>query len=215
MPAGLLDEMVPGERARETTAQGHAPLALVRPGPGVGNSLALGRLSARQARARCPRGPAVVSSGRLLTSARASNGTRHGPRGTQSGTAPPQWACSEAAVLVRTPHAPAHTDLATLATRHGQGTARSRRAHNRGRAIDGRLKPHVAFAQATWRATEGWRARTTRASHGSSRGTRSPPAHRPERACSWAMSPHQRCRGRTAIPAAARVAWQSVPRLAL
>ncbi len=51
------------------------------------------------ASARFPRGQAFVSSGRVVTCAKASAGKREGPSGTQIGHASRTWACSEAAGL--------------------------------------------------------------------------------------------------------------------
>jgi transposase IS116/IS110/IS902 family protein len=205
------------ERYLEKTAQGHDPgsLALVRTIPGVGKILALVMLEEIEDITRFPRVQAFGSDGRLGKSARESNGTRPGPSGKKIGNAHLQWAFSAAAVLLLTHNAPAQKYLATLATRHSTGKALSILAHQRGRAVYCMLKNQVAFAQAKLLAPEGWRARPSRASHGSHRGKRHPPSHRTERARAWAPSPHQRCMCRTAIPASPGVDWPSVPRLDL
>jgi hypothetical protein len=202
-------------RSLEHIAQGHEPVALAlwRTIPGGGNILALVMLDEIEESARLPRVQACVSSGRLVQSARESNGTRHGPSGKTLGNAHLTWAFSEAAVRFLKKNAPAQKYLATLATRQGKGKALSILAHQRGRAVYFRLTKHVAFDQAKVLATSDWRARTSRASHGSHWGTRPPPAHRTERSGAWAMSPHQRCRCRTAIPASYGVDGPSVPRL--
>jgi Transposase IS116/IS110/IS902 family len=164
------------ERSLEQTAQGHDPvsLALWRTIPGVGNILALVMRDAIEEITRFPRVQAFVSSCRLVTRARESNGTRHGPSGKTLGNADLQWAFSEAVVRFLTHHAPAQTSLAKRATRHSKGQALSILAHTRGRAVSCMLTNPVAFDQATLLATEGWRARTSLASHGSPRGTRPP-----------------------------------------
>jgi hypothetical protein len=137
------------ERSIEKTAQGHAPvsLALSRTAPGGGKTLALVMLYESEEIARFPRVQAFVSSGPLGKSARESNGTRHGPSGKQIGNAPLTWACSEAAVLLLKNNEPAQKYLATLATRHGKGTALSILAHTLGRAVSFMLKQHVAVDQ--------------------------------------------------------------------
>jgi transposase len=143
------------ERALEKTAQGHDPgsLALLRTGPGVGTLLALVLRSAIEEIARVPRVPEFVSSGRLVQSARASHGKRHGPSGKTSANAHLNWAFAEAAGLLRKPNEPAQQYLAKPATRHGNGKALSLLAHTRGRAVYVMLKQHGAFDQAKCLAT--------------------------------------------------------------
>jgi transposase len=143
------------ERSIEKTAQGHDPvsLALLRPIPGVGNILALVMLYEIEQSARFPRVQEFVSYGRLVKSAKASNGQRYGPSGKKIGNAHLKWAFSEAAVLCLKHNEPAQTYLAQLATRHGKGKALSILAHTRGRAVYCRLKQHVAFDQAQCLAT--------------------------------------------------------------
>jgi len=181
-------------RSSATTAQGPEPvaLALLRTGPGVGNILALGRRSEREERARCPRGHACGSSGRLVTKASASTGTRHRPSGQTSGTAHRHWALPAAAGPWRKHNAPAHQSRATLATTHGPGKALAILAHHLGRAVYCRRPQHVAFAPAKCLATEGWRARTHGASTWSHRGQRHPPC-----------APHRALRLRGQAPAPA------------
>jgi transposase len=74
-------------------------LSVLQTVPGLGQSLRLGLLYARQDRARLPRVPDCVSSGRLGTCAKASAGKRSGTAGTKIGQASLTWAFSEAAVL--------------------------------------------------------------------------------------------------------------------
>jgi transposase len=142
------------EPSRETTARGHAPVALARwrPIPGVGTILALVLRYEIEEITRFPRVQAFVSDCRLVQSARASHGKRHGPSGKKIGNAQRPWAVSEAAGLLRKTTEPAQKSLAKLATRPGTGKALASRAHTRGRAVDQRLKPHVAFDQAKFRA---------------------------------------------------------------
>jgi hypothetical protein len=173
------------ERDIEQTAHRHEPVSVARwhTIPGVGNILALVLRYESEDSARFPRVQAFVSDARLVTSARASHGTRHGPSGKQSGNAHRPWAFSAAAGLLLKHHEPGQQSLAKLTTQHGNGQALSILAHNRGRAVSCMLKPHVAFAQATCLATEGWRARTNRGPHGSHGGKRHPPvaSHRASR----------------------------------
>jgi hypothetical protein len=115
--------------------------------------LALVLLSEIEDIARFPRVQEFVSSCRLVKRARESHGTRHGTSGKKIGNAHRTWAGSEAAVLLRKHNEPAQTDLAKLATTHGQGKALSILAHTRGRAVSFRLKHPVACDQAKCRAT--------------------------------------------------------------
>jgi hypothetical protein len=164
-------------RSIEKTAQGHDPVSLarLRPVPGVGKILALVLLDEIEEIARFPRVQAFVSSCRLVKSARESNGKRHGPSGQKIGNAHLTWAFSAAAVLFLKHNVPAQKDLAKLATQHGKGKALSILAHKLGRAVYFLLKQHVAFDQAKFLATEGWRERTNRASNWSHRGKRHTP----------------------------------------
>jgi transposase len=143
------------ERSIEQTAQGHDPvsLALVRTIPGVGNILALVLRDAIEDIARFPRVQAFVSSGRLVKSARESNGKRHGPSGKKIGNAHLTWAFAEAAVRLLKNNEPAQKYLPQLANRHGKGKALSILAHKRGRAVYFMLNQHVAFDQAKFLAT--------------------------------------------------------------
>jgi transposase len=120
---------------------------------GAGNILALVRLYEIEDIARFPRVQAFVSYGRLVKSARESNGKRHGPSGKKIGNAHLTWACSEAAVLFLKHNEPAQKYLATLATRHGKGKALSILAHTLGRAVYCMLKKPIAFDQEKFLAT--------------------------------------------------------------
>jgi Transposase IS116/IS110/IS902 family len=96
------------ERSILQTATQHdaKPLSLVPTVPGIGKIRSLVRRYAIHDIDRCPRGQDCVSSGRLVTCAQASAGTRLGPSGKNSGNAHLTWACSEAAALFRRHHAP-------------------------------------------------------------------------------------------------------------
>jgi hypothetical protein len=86
------------ELASLQTAKPHEanPLYLVQTVPGLGTILTRVRRYDIWDMARCPRGPAVASDGRLVPWATAAAGTRLGPSGTNSGNAHLQWAFSEA-----------------------------------------------------------------------------------------------------------------------
>jgi Transposase IS116/IS110/IS902 family len=110
-------------------------LSLLQPLPGVGQSLRLVRLSERHDLARCPRVQAFVSSGRVVTCAKAAAGERSGTSGTKSGHASLPWAFAEAAVLCLR-HTPAgQQDLARLEKPHGQGKALTVLAPQLARAV--------------------------------------------------------------------------------
>jgi transposase len=102
------------ERTIVNTARHHeAPtLYLLQTVPGIGKILSLVLLDDIHAMARFPRVQDCLSSGRLVTCARASAGTRSGTSGTTIGHAHRTWACSEAAVLVLGDHPAAQKYLA-------------------------------------------------------------------------------------------------------
>lgn len=210
----LLSEL---ERDSEKTAHGHEPVSLarLRTSPGVGNILARVLRYEIEQIARFPRVQEFVSACRLGKSAKASHGNRYGTSGKKIGNAHRTWAFSEAAVLLLTNNAPAPKYLAKLATRHATGKALSILAHTRGRAVYCMLKQQGAFDPEKFLATEGWRERTSLASHWSHRGSGISPAPRTKRSCSWDLSPHQRCLCRTAVPASYRVDGRAVPLLEL
>jgi transposase len=165
------------EHSIETTAHRHDPVSLarLRTIPGVGNILALVLRDEIEEIARFPRVQACVASGRMVKSAREAHGTRDGPSGQKIGNAHLTWAFSEAAVLFLKPHEPAQQYLTKRAHSRGQGKGLSILAHKRGRALYGMLNKPVAFDQEKCMATEGWRERTSLASHGSHRGQRPHP----------------------------------------
>ena len=141
------------ERSIEQTAHGHDPvsLALWRTIPGVGTILALVRRYELEPIARFPRVQAFVSSCRLVTSAKESNGKRYGPSGKQIGNAHLKWAVSEAAVLLLKHHEPAQKDLAKLATRHGQGRrCRSSPTHGDGRSMSCASSTSRSTGRSSW-----------------------------------------------------------------
>jgi transposase len=94
---------------------------------------------------RFPTGQDVVSSGRLVTCAKASAGKRVGTSGTTIGQAPLTWALSAAAVVFRRDHPPAQTDRARVEQTPDQGQALTVLAHQWARAVYDRRKRHVAF----------------------------------------------------------------------
>jgi transposase len=77
------------------------PLYLLQTVPGMGKILSRVLRYGIHDIDRCPRGQDFVSSGRVVTCAQASAGTRLGPSGKNIGNAHLKWACSEAAALVR------------------------------------------------------------------------------------------------------------------
>ena len=103
--------------------------------PGVGQILALGRLSEIHDIHRFPRVQACVSSGRLVTCAKESAGKRDGTSGKKIGHASLMWAFSEAAVLCLRNHPAGQTYLARLPNNHGQGKALTGLAHTLARAV--------------------------------------------------------------------------------
>jgi hypothetical protein len=124
--------------------------------PGVGTILALVRLDALHDIHRFPRLQACVSSGRLVTCAKASAGNRDGTSGTKLGHADRTWAFSEAAVLCLRHHPAGQQPLARLTKKHGQGQALTVLAHPLARAVDDLWTRDTAFAlekflQESWR----------------------------------------------------------------
>jgi hypothetical protein len=61
-----------------------------------------------------------------------------------------QWACSEAAVLVRRAHPPGQTYLGRLEKKPGQGKALTVLAHKLARALYDLLQRHTAFDMHTF-----------------------------------------------------------------
>jgi transposase len=107
------------------TARHHAAhtLQLLPTVPGIGKLLSLVRLDDIHDVHRFPRGQDCVSSGRLVTGARASAGKRYGTSGTTIGKAHLQWAFAEAAVLCLSDHPAAHTYRTRVEKQPDQGKA--------------------------------------------------------------------------------------------
>jgi hypothetical protein len=96
--------------------------------------LALGLRSELQDLARFPRLQDFVSSGRVVTCAKAANGNRLGPAGKKIGTGPLRGVFADAALLfVRQTH-PGKAYVTTLAPQPGNATALTGRAHELARA---------------------------------------------------------------------------------
>jgi hypothetical protein len=140
------------EGARVQPAPAHAaqPAYRLRSNPGVGKRLALGRRDALPDSRRCPRVQACVSSGRLVTWAHESAGTRDGTAGQQSGHADRTWAGSAAAGLVWRNHPAGHQDLARLERTHGEGKALTVLAQPSARAVSDMVTRDSAGALDTW-----------------------------------------------------------------
>jgi transposase len=91
--------------------------------PGIGTLLSLVRLDAIHQIDRCPRVQAFAASGRLVTCAKASAGTRSGTSGTTIGHAHLTWACSEAAVFCLRDNPAGQTFLTRLEQKQSTGKA--------------------------------------------------------------------------------------------
>jgi transposase len=118
----------------------------VRSIPGVGKSLALVLLDAIHEIRRCPRGQEFVSSGRLVTCAKASAGQRSGTSGKKIGNASLTWAFSDAAGLCLRNNPVGQKSLARLEKRHGQGKALPVLAHQWARAVSDLLTRDTTVA---------------------------------------------------------------------
>ena len=117
--------------------------------PGIGQLLALLLRDASHALQRVPRVQALVSSGRLVTGAKASAGQRDGTSGTTIGHASRTWACAAAAGLCLRDHPRGQTALASLAQPQGQGTALTVLAHPLARAVSDLCTRDPAFDRRT------------------------------------------------------------------
>ena len=98
-------------------------LYLLRPVPGIGESLSLVLLYEMHDIQRFPRGQDFVSYGRLGKCAKASAGKRYGTSGTKIGHASLTWAFSEAAVLCLRAHHAGQKYLTRLEKKPGKGKA--------------------------------------------------------------------------------------------
>ena len=108
---------------------------LLPTGPGIGKILSLVRLDEIHDSDRFPRVQDVVSSGRLVKSAKASAGKRLGTSGKNIGNAHLKWAFSEAAALFLRQNPAGQKRLARLEHKHGQGKALTILAHRLARAV--------------------------------------------------------------------------------
>jgi hypothetical protein len=131
-----------------TTATAHhtTTRSWLRTVPGIGELLRLVRLDAIPASHRCPRVQDVVSSGRLVTCATASAGTRDGPGGRTSGQADRTGAFSDAAGRCWRGNPSGQQSLTRVEKQHGKGTAVTSLAQHVTRAVSGRFKRPTAFA---------------------------------------------------------------------
>ena len=121
---------------RRATAPDVQPFARLPSVPGIGQSLAVVLLAEMHDIPRFARGPDFVSSWRLVTGAKASNGKRLGPSGKKIGTVPLRWAFAEAAVLFIRQSQPGKDYVAKLDPPPGKAKALTVLAHTWGRAVD-------------------------------------------------------------------------------
>jgi transposase len=124
-------------------------LYLVQTVPGIGQILSRVRLDDIHDMARFPRGQDVVSSGRLVTCAKASAGQRWGMSGHTSGNGHLKWAFAEAAVWCLRHHPAGQKYLARVEKTHGTGNALPILAHKLARAVYSMLKRQTALAMDT------------------------------------------------------------------
>ena len=110
----------------------------------MGTILALVLRAEIHAMQRLPRAQACVSSGRLVTCAKASTGQRDGTSGQKIGQASLTWAFSEAAVWCVRNHPAGQTSRARLARRQGKGQAVTVLAHPVARAVYDMCKRETA-----------------------------------------------------------------------
>jgi hypothetical protein len=130
-------------RLPTATPPAATPLSLGHPLPGLGHILRLVRRYAIHASRRFPRGQEVASDARWVQGRQASGGKRWGTAGQKSGQAPRTGAFSAAAWFLRPPPA-GQQRLPRWEKQPAQGTALSRLAHPRGRAVSGRRPRHTA-----------------------------------------------------------------------
>ena len=135
------------ERTVLNTATHHEAhtLSLLQPVPGMGKMLSLVLLYDIHDITRFSRVQEVASSGRLVTCAKVSHGTRAGTSGAKIGQAQLTWACSEAAVCFLRENPPGQKFLARLENKHDKGKALTIFAHKLARAVYAMLKRTVAF----------------------------------------------------------------------
>ena len=137
----LLGDSAPRLRAlalhlvKAATQHAPNPRSLLQTVPGIGTSLRRVLRSEIHDIQRFPSVQDVVSSGRLVTGAQASAGTRAGTAGATRGNAALTWACSAAAGLFLRANPAGQKSLIRLEKTHGQGTALTLLAQQRGRAV--------------------------------------------------------------------------------
>jgi hypothetical protein len=129
------------------TATAHHPTTRdwLRTVPASGASLRRVLLDASHDSHRCPPVQDVVSSGRLVTCAQDSAGTRYGTGGPKIGHASLKGAVSEAAVLCWRDQPSGQHDRARLANKPGTGKALTVLAHHWARTVSARLTRATAF----------------------------------------------------------------------
>ena len=129
-----------------TAQQPHAQtLSLLRPVPGIGESLRWVLLYASHAITRFPRVHDVLSYCRLGTCTQASAGKRYGTAGTKIGNAHLKWAFSEAAVLFLRANPAGQKYLTKLEKKHGSGKALTLVGQKLGRTVYYMLQRQTAF----------------------------------------------------------------------
>jgi transposase len=126
-------------------------LYLVQTVPGIGKSRSLVRLYEIHDSARFPRGPEVVSAGRLGKGAKEAAGKRLGTSGNKIGNGHRKGAFAEAAVLFLRHHPAGQKYWARVEKKPGQGNALTILAHKLARAVDYRLQRQTAFDLDTFR----------------------------------------------------------------
>jgi hypothetical protein len=140
-----------------TTAQAHHPHTRSgrRPVPGLGESLRLVLRDDLHDSHRCPRVQDCVASGRVVTCAQASAGTRDGTGGRTIGKASLPGAFAEAAVRGVRDHPRGQKDRPRVEKQHGQGKALPIWAQHGARAVYGLFTRHTAFERHTFLQGEG------------------------------------------------------------
>ena len=103
--------------------------------PGIGNILSRVLLDEIPDIQRFPSVQEFVSSGRLVTWAKASAGQRDGTSGTTRGQASLTWAFADAAGLLLRANPAGQQSRTRLENKHGQGNALTRLAQTLGRAV--------------------------------------------------------------------------------
>ena len=96
-----------------------------------------------------------MSSGRVVTWAKAAAGKRSGPSGTTIGKASVQWAFAEAVVLFLRDHPAGQKSLARLEKKHGPGKACTVLAQHVARAVYALVTRETVCDRATCLHREG------------------------------------------------------------